>query len=68
MTNGMTGEWEYKGPCYGEGRHVAKAPNLDGGMVKVSARLCSFLELENFFQITKSLSEVTLKVIVKKRE
>lgn len=49
-----------------EGRHMAKASNLDGGVVKVSARLSSFLELEIFFQVTKSLSEVTLKLIVKK--
>lgn len=45
---------------------MAKVPNLDWGMVKVSARLCSFLELENFFQATKPLSEVTFKLIVKK--
>ena len=48
----------------------AGVPNLDWDTVKmavkVSVRLCSFLELKDFFQAIKSLEEATFVLILEK--
>ena len=65
MTDGMNGKWKCR--VFGRG-HLTGVPNLHCGMVKVevkdSARLCSFLELKHSFQATKSLEEVTFRLIL----